>query len=77
MRLYMKINDKIHGFRVLCVHALAELEGTLYELEYKKNGAKLCYLARPDENKTFSTVCEGMQKIRRDAGNRKFNAISV
>ncbi len=50
----MKTNEKLHGFRVLRVRTLAELEGTLYEMEYEKNGAKLCYLARPDENKTFS-----------------------
>ncbi len=50
----MKQNDMIHGFRVLRVRALSEVGGTLYEMEYEKNGARLCYLARPDENKTFS-----------------------
>ena len=50
----MKTNDKLHGFRVLRVREIPEVEGTLYEMEYEKNGAKLCYLARPDENKTFS-----------------------
>lgn len=50
----MKINDLLHGFRVLRVRALSEAGGTLYEMEYEKNGARLCYLARPDENKTFS-----------------------
>ena len=50
----MKINDMLHGFRVLRVRDLPDVAGTLYEMEYEKNGAKLCYLARPDENKTFS-----------------------
>lgn len=50
----MKANDMLHGFRVLRVRALPETEGTLYEMEYEKNGARLCYLARPDENKTFA-----------------------
>ncbi len=50
----MKKNDLLHGFRVLRVRALPELEGVLYEMEYEKNGARLCYLARPDENKTFA-----------------------
>ena len=50
----MKTNDMLHGFRVLRVREIPEVEGTLYEMEYEKNGAKLCYLARPDENKTFS-----------------------
>ncbi len=50
----MKQNDTLHGFRVLRVRSLPEAGGTLYEMEYEKSGAKLCYLARPDENKTFS-----------------------
>ena len=50
----MKTNDILHGFRILRVRAFAETGGTLYEMEYEKNGAKLCYLARPDENKTFA-----------------------
>lgn len=50
----MKINDLLHGFRVLRVRALPEVNGTLFEMEYEKNGAGLCYLARPDENKTFA-----------------------
>ena len=50
----MKTNDMLHGFRVLRVREIPEVEGTLYEMEYEKNGAKLCYLSRPDENKTFS-----------------------
>lgn len=50
----MKINDLLHGFRVLRARELPDVAGTLYEMEYEKNGAKLCYLARPDENKTFA-----------------------
>lgn len=50
----MKINDTLHGFRILRVRKIDELNGTLYEMEYEKNGAGLCYLAREDENKTFA-----------------------
>lgn len=50
----MKISDRIHGFRVLRVRTIDEVGGTLYEMEYEKNGARLCYLAREDKNKTFA-----------------------
>ncbi len=50
----MRINEKIHGFRVLRVREIGEVSGVLYEMEYEKNGARLCYLAREDENKTFA-----------------------
>ncbi len=50
----MKINEKIHGFRILRVRKIDEVSGTLYEMKYEKNGARLCYLAREDENKTFA-----------------------
>ena len=50
----MKNNEKIHGFRVLRVREIGEVSGVLYEMEYEKNGARLCYLSREDENKTFA-----------------------
>ena len=50
----MKVNDLVHGFRVLRVREFEELGGRLWEMEHEKTGAKLCWLDRPDENKAFS-----------------------
>ncbi len=44
----------IHGFAPLRARAFAELNGTLREYVHEKTGARLCWLDRPDENKTFS-----------------------
>ena len=43
----MKTNDMLHGFRVLRVREIPEVEGTLYEMEYEKNGAKLLIIDAP------------------------------
>ena len=50
----MQVNDVIHGFQVKRVRSLEELGGDFYEMEHLRTGAQLCWLARPDENKTFS-----------------------
>ena len=50
----MKKNDVIHGFLVERVVPLAELDGTLYEMVHEKTGLKLCWVKRPEENKTFA-----------------------
>lgn len=50
----MKINDKLHGFKVLREVKVPDVSGTLYELTHEGSGASLYYLARPDENKTFA-----------------------
>ncbi len=50
----LKAGDKMHGFAVRYCQPLPELRGTLYRMEYEKNGADLVYLDRPDDNKTFS-----------------------
>ena len=50
----MNKNDRIHGFLVERVVPLAELDGTLYEMVHEKTGLKLCWLRRPEENKTFA-----------------------
>ncbi len=47
-------DSRLHGFRVRYVQPMPELKGTLYRMEYEKNGADLVYLDRPDDNKTFS-----------------------
>ena len=46
--------QKLHGFRPVRARAFAELDGTLREFVHEKTGAQLCWLDRPDPNKTFS-----------------------
>ena len=46
----MQINSVIHGFRVVNVRQVAELEGKLWQMVHEKTGAQLCWLERPDEN---------------------------
>lgn len=49
----MKINEKIHGFQVVRIRDVPEQNGTLYEMIHEKTGAKLAWLERDEENKTF------------------------
>ena len=50
----MKINEKLYGFTVLSESRVDEVNGTLYDLTHEKSGARLLFLERPDENKTFA-----------------------
>ena len=50
----MKVLDKIHGFKFTREVAVSDIGATLYEGVYEKNGAKLLYIDRKDNNKTFS-----------------------
>lgn len=50
----MKKNDKLYGFKVKKETEIAEIKATLFELEHEKSGARLLFLDREDENKTFS-----------------------
>lgn len=50
----MRINDTINGFCVTSSSRIDEVNGTLYDLKHTKSGARLLYLDRPDENKTFA-----------------------
>ena len=50
----MKLNDTIHGFTVKGVEHLNEIGCDVYTLEYTKNGARLVFFDRDDDNKTFS-----------------------
>ena len=56
----MKINDCIHGFTVKNLRKLKELNATMVEMVYEKNGAELIWLDRDDRNLsyaiTFKTV---------------------
>lgn len=49
----MKQNDVIHGFVIKSIRPLAELDGKLWEMEHEKSGARLVWLERDEENKTF------------------------
>ncbi|MEZ3435599.1 MAG: insulinase family protein [Lachnospiraceae bacterium] len=49
----MNREKKIHGFHVLSVRRLDELQANLHEMEHTATGAHLIWLERPDENKTF------------------------
>ncbi len=50
----MQINDHIHGFTVTACRRLEELKANLWEMTYEKNGARLVWLDRADNNKTFA-----------------------
>lgn len=50
----MNINDVIHGFRVLNVRHIEEINGDLYEMVHEKTTARTIWLKRDDENKTFA-----------------------
>ena len=50
----MEVGSVTHGFKVTNVRELKESDGVLYEMEYLKNGAKLCFFQRDDNNKAFS-----------------------
>ena len=50
----MQINDIIHGFAVKGKSEIEEIKATLFECEHIKSGARLFFLDRDDENKTFS-----------------------
>ena len=50
----MELNQVIHGFTVLSRTPVDELEATLWQMEHQKSGARLLFLERAEENKTFS-----------------------
>lgn len=50
----LKVGDETHGFVVRAVTELPDITARMVRFEYAKNGADLVWLARDDENKTFS-----------------------
>ena len=48
------INADCFGFELKSKEYIREVSGTLHSFEHKKSGARLCYLEREDENKTFA-----------------------
>ncbi len=59
----MKLNDLICNFRLNASRELTELEATLHEMTHEKSGARLVWLERASENKTF---CIGFRTIPED-----------
>ena len=50
----MKINDRLHGFRLVKKAEVPEVDSTAYEFFHEKSGARLFFLQNDDDNKVFS-----------------------
>ena len=50
----MNINETIFGFKLSEIRRIEELKCNMYIMRYEKNGAKLIYLDRNDDNMTFA-----------------------
>ncbi len=50
----MNINEIYHGFKLLNVKEIKEIDSILYEFKHEGSGASLVYLANDDTNKCFS-----------------------
>ena len=50
----MKIDDVIHGFRLVRMEEIAEAEGRAHTFVHEKTGARLFFLETADDNKVFS-----------------------
>ncbi|MBR2214353.1 MAG: insulinase family protein [Selenomonadaceae bacterium] len=50
----MQIGDTMHGFRLLKMQDVPEVESKSFEFLHEKSGAKLLYLQNKDDNKVFS-----------------------
>ncbi|SMP37801.1 insulinase family protein [Anoxynatronum buryatiense] len=46
--------QELHGFRIVAITKVNEVEGTAYEMVHQKSGARLYYLQSEDDNKVFS-----------------------
>ncbi|MBQ9365422.1 MAG: insulinase family protein [Schwartzia sp.] len=50
----MKVNDVIHGFRLLKTQTIKEVDSEAFEFIHEKSGARLFFLKNDDDNKVFS-----------------------
>ncbi len=50
----MKVSEILYGFKVKKSTEITDIGATLFEAEHIKSGARLMFLEREDENKTFS-----------------------
>ena len=46
----MKINDRLHGFRLVKKAEVPEVDSTAYEFFHEKSGARLFFLQNDDDN---------------------------
>ena len=53
MNVDLKINDELHGFRLINRETIKELASETFEFTHIKTGARLFYLAADDDNKVF------------------------
>ncbi len=49
----MQVHDQVQGFEVLRSRPLPELEARLWEMEHRESGARLVWLERDQDNRTF------------------------
>mgnify|MGYP002626244660 CR=1 FL=1 len=50
----IKVNDRMHGFRLLKQQSVVEADSEAFEFVHEKTGARLFYLKNKDDNKVFS-----------------------
>ena len=49
----MERSSIIHNFKLLSSRPVEELQAVLHQMEHQTSGARLVWLERPEENKTF------------------------
>ena len=50
----MKLNEIYHGFKLINIEELQDINSTLYEFKHLKSGGHLAYIKNDDKNKCFS-----------------------
>ena len=50
----MKLNEYNHGFLCTAIQPLEEIKADIYTMEHVQSGARLIWIRREDENKTFA-----------------------
>ena len=56
------MNTLLHGFTEIRQAPLPELDATLHEMEHTQTGARLVWLERDEENKTFGIAFPTLPK---------------
>ena len=56
------MNTRLHGFTEIRQAPLSELDATLHEMEHAQTGARLVWLERDEENKTFGIAFPTLPK---------------
>ncbi len=50
----MRVNDKVHGFRLMEIKEIPEITSKCFLFEHEKSGARLFFVSNQDDNKVFS-----------------------